>query len=77
MILEIQINIDLRNTNKYELQKIIKFMNSNNAMIWIDNRACEANMTNLTDEIKNSNAYKFCNDPFKFLEESDKSGETI
>ena len=67
-LLEIQANIDLRNMTIEELNCILDFMNSNDAVIFCYGRIYRSDRNELTKLLKGSNAYRFCENPIKFFQ---------
>ncbi|MBT2655353.1 hypothetical protein J7E81_08895 [Bacillus sp. ISL-18] len=66
---EISCRIDVRNVTIKILKGIIDFIVINNAKIFINNVYYPPTLENLVLIIKNSDAYKFCEDPSKFLDQ--------
>lgn len=73
VLLEVSCRIDVRNLIKKEIIAIIDFINSNNALILLDNMIYEASMYNIFEIIKKSNAFRFCENPEKFLQSLEKN----
>ncbi|MCL2860924.1 MAG: hypothetical protein FWE22_00715 [Firmicutes bacterium] len=65
----IRVRLDMRSLSRELLRKIICFIQSNNADIvyCFENKCYQADEETLLRLIKNSNAYKFCEDPVGFL----------
>jgi len=66
---DIHCRIDVRNINKETLNEIVNFIVSNNAKIFKGNVFYKATLENLITIIRESNAFKFCENPFEFLNE--------
>lgn len=64
---EIRCRLDLRNISKQLLVNILKFINMINGQIYYNDSVYEANMKNIVDLIKNSDAARFCNNPIEYL----------
>lgn len=65
---EILLRIDLRNITKEQLEIIIQFAKSNDLKIRHENKIKEPSISNLIDIFKTSDAYRFLNDPERYLE---------
>ena len=68
----IKFRVDLRNIQKYQLQKICEFAKMNDFHIEYNKVFYEPNIDNLVKIIRESDAYKFLSDPDKYLRELKK-----
>ena len=66
---EIRLRIDLRNITKEQLETIIHFAVSNELKILRKNEAMEPTISNFFSIIKESNAYRFINNPEGYLQD--------
>ncbi|MBU3131868.1 hypothetical protein KPL40_05330 [Clostridium gasigenes] len=70
MIEEITCRLDLRNINIKTVDIILSFINTNNLAIIVDKKIyTDINRQLVVDLIKESDAYRFLNNPEKFLDE--------
>ena len=65
---EILLRIDLRNITKEQLEIIIQFAKSNDLKIRHENKIEELSISNLINIFKTSDAYRFLNNPERYLE---------
>ena len=72
---ELSLRIDLRNITKEQLEAIIKFAISNGLKVKYNNMVVSPSFESFVNIIKSSNAYKFINDPNKYLETLVQSGD--
>jgi phosphotransacetylase len=69
MIDEVTCRLDLRNINTKIIDSILNFMSTNNVAIIADNKVyLEPNRESILEIIKKSDAYRFIENPQKFLE---------
>lgn len=66
---KIRLRIDLRNITKEQLETIIHFAVSNELKILHKNEAMEPTISNFFSIIKESNAYRFINNPEGYLQD--------
>jgi len=64
---EILLRIDLRNITKEQLEIIIRFADSNGLKIKYENKVEEPTLRNLINIFKTSDAYRFLNNPERYL----------
>lgn len=64
---EILLRIDLRNITKEQLEIIIRFADSNGLKIKHENKVEEPTFRNLINIFKTSDAYRFLNNPERYL----------
>ena len=70
---EIFVRIDVRNLLKESLNMLNETINKMNKNILYRNNIYEYNYTTLIELIKESDSYKFCNNPSLFLDNLNKS----
>ena len=73
---EITVRIDLRECTLPQIKCICTFATSNNLVFAQDNVIYDATVDTLLLLARNSSAYKFVEDPQKFLEQINKTGES-
>ncbi len=72
---EISIRIDLRFANIEFLRSIIEYMIKLGSNIYYNNEIYPSDISNLCSLIVKSDAYKFCNAPFEFLDNVENIGK--
>ena len=65
---EILLRVDLRNITKEQLEIIIQFAKSNDLKIRHENKIEELSISNLINIFKTSDAYRFLNNPERYIE---------
>ncbi len=64
---QISFRLDLRNLDSKIVSEILTFIDVHNAGIVYNNKCYQVNEFILNDLIKNSNARKYCDNPYEFL----------
>lgn len=70
---EIFCSIDVRSIDIHQIKVIIEFINSNDSMIFTNNKVYPASVSNFKELIKGSQAFKFCENPRGFIEQLDRT----
>ena len=68
-VVEIEIRLDLRSITYLILNDVLNYITNLDALIYYENSLIEPTITNFKSLIVRSAAYKFCNNPLKFIDE--------
>ena len=72
---EVFCSIDVRSLDIKQIKSIIEFINSNNSVIFINDKFFNASVANFRELIKNSQAFKYCENPIGFIQQLDKTSK--
>lgn len=68
-IVEINVRLDLRSLTKELLMNVIEYIIRLNANVYYQNEIVIPSMKNISNIIINSNAYKYCDNPLRYIDE--------